>query len=151
MKSKKNKEESLKPKKKNKEESLKPKKENKEEQKVKKTKLFVLKISKIQLIHLRDVLSILFPSADEKTLSQSLAAAEQRTFEESSLWKKIASLCVNAEVPIDDEAPDYALVPVGHAPMGVFMIGQDEEQQTKLPFLKAQSEDLDSDDHSEKM
>ena len=52
MKSKKNKEESLKPKKKNKEESLKPKKENKEEQKVKKTKLFVLKISKIQLIHL---------------------------------------------------------------------------------------------------
>lgn len=128
---------------------MKAKKKVKEEEKVKKTKLFELKLSKTELIHLRDMLSILFPSADEKTISQALATAEQRTFEESSLWKKIASLCVDAEVPVDDEAPDYAIVPIGHAPMGVFMLGQDEEQQTKLPFLKDQSEDSEAEDHTE--
>ena len=117
----------------------KSKKKEKEKEKIKKTKLFELSISRTELIHLRDMLSILFPSTDEKTVSQALAASEQRTFEESTLWKKIATLCVDAGVPIDDEAPDYAVIPIGHAPMSIFMLGQDEDQQTKLPFLKEQT------------
>ena len=123
---------------------MKSKKKVKEEEKIKKIKLFELKLSKIELIHLRDMLSILFPSAEEKTISQALAASEHRTFEEVSLWKKIASLCVDAEVPIDDEAPDYAVVPTGHAPMGVFMLHQDDEEQAKLSFLKEQTENSET-------
>lgn len=108
----------------------------KEEDKIKKTKLYELKLSKLELVHLRDMLSILYPTPTEKTISQALAESEDRSFEENALWNKIAFLCSDAKVPIEDEAPDYAIMPVGPAPMGVFMLGQEDSPQSTHSFLK---------------
>lgn len=125
----------------------KKKKVVKEEVKIKKVSLYDLKLSKLELIHLRDMLSILFPSATEKTISQALAESEDRSFEENSLWNKIAALCDEAQVPIEDEAPDYAVMPVGPAPMGIFMLGQEESPRASHSFLK--SEELETQEEEE--
>lgn len=116
------------------------KKEAKEEDKIKKTRIFELKLTKLELVHLRDMLSILFPSPTEKTISQAMAESEDRVFEENSLWKKIAALCIDAQLPIDDEAPDYAVMPVGPAPMGIFMLGQEDAPQEMHSFLKTEGD-----------
>jgi len=112
------------------------------EPKVKLKKTFDLRLTKTELLHLRDMMSILFPSVGDKTVSQCLAETEKRTFEEASLWKKISEACVDADLPVGDDAPDYAVVPIGHAPMGVFMLDQDDllEEQPK-GFLKQESEE----------
>lgn len=113
----------------------------KEEGKIKKTKLFELKLSKLELAHLRDMLSILYPSPTEKTISQALAESENRSFEENALWNKVAFLCSEAKLPIEDEAPDYAVMPVGPAPMGVFMLGQEDAPRELHSFLKSEDQD----------
>lgn len=99
-----------------------------EESKVKKNKIFALNVTKMELVHLRDMLSILYPSESKRTISQTLADSESRLFEESNLWKKVASLCEDAGLPVGDEAPDYAIVPIGHPPMGVFMLSEEESE-----------------------
>lgn len=125
------------------------KKEVKEEDKIKKTKVFELKLNKLEIVHLRDMLSILYPSASEKTISQALAESEDRVFEENSLWNKIASLCVDAKVPVEDEAPDYAIMPVGPAPMGVFMLGQEDSPQMTHSFLKSEETEPEDQEQEE--
>lgn len=99
-----------------------------EEAKIKKNKIFALQVTKLELVHLRDMLSILYPSETKRTISQTLADTESRLFEESNLWKKVAGLCEEAGLPVGDEAPDYAIVPIGHPPMGVFMLSQEESE-----------------------
>ena len=110
--------------------------ELKEQAKIKKMKVFELKVTKLELIHLRDMMSVLFSSPTEKTISQVLAESEDRAFEENSLWKKIAAACLEANLPINDEAPDYAVMPIGPAPMGIFMLGQEDAPQVAHSFLK---------------
>lgn len=107
-----------------------------EDIKIKRLKIFSLNLTKLELVHLRDILSILYPTNSEKTISQALAEIENRTIEENILWNKVSSLCDSANIPIDSEAPDYVMLPVGPAPMGIFMLGQEEEQQVMQTFLK---------------
>lgn len=112
-----------------------------EDIKVKRRETCFLKLTKLELVHIRDMLSILYPSENKRTISQSLAEAEQRTFEESSLWNKISDLCVEFNLPVGDDAPDYAIMPIAHAPMAVFMLGQEEAMPTESKgFLKNENE-----------
>jgi len=106
----------------------KDKKVNKEE-KVKKQKTYEVKFTKQELVHIRDLFSVVIPPDTKKTLSQQLAELEDRVYVEDKLWAKLAALCEEAKIPIDDESPDYIIVPTAPPPMGIFQLSPDEADQ----------------------
>jgi hypothetical protein len=83
---------------------------------------FSLKLTTTELIHLRDLFGIVLPPDGVKTVSEALASIENRLITESKLWQKIATLCKEAKLPIDDEAPNFVAAPAGPPPMGVFQL-----------------------------
>lgn len=92
---------------------------------VKKRKTYRLKLTKFELIHLRDLLSITLPPALEQTVSQALAVAEDRPLIEARLWSKVARACSDAELPLDDAAPDFVCAAAAAPPVGVFRLAQE--------------------------
>jgi len=80
-------------------------KEPEEVQKPKKS--FSLKLSKSEVVHLRDLFSVLLPADMKSTVSQALAANQGKHLVESKLWNKVSQLCDEAGVPLGDEAPDF--------------------------------------------
>jgi hypothetical protein len=107
------------------------KKQEVREPEVKKYSTFELNLTKFELLHLRDLMSVLLPPDGAETLSQSLASAEDRSFIESMLWDKVSNLCKQAKLPLDSEAPDYIVAPLAPPPMGVFQVNQDLQSQGK--------------------
>lgn len=100
---------------------------------IKKNKTFDLKLTKAELIHLRDVLSVVLPPDVNTTLSQQLAELENRTPIESMLWKKVYESCKVAGLPLDEEAPDYIIAPAGSPTLKVFhmSVESDLQQETQ--------------------
>lgn len=95
--------------------------------KIKKRKTYDLRLTRSELVHLRDLFSVVLPPDVNKTLSQHLAETEDRVFVEEKLWDKISEACSAANVPVNEEAPDYIVAPVGPPPMGVFHMSPDAE------------------------
>ena len=89
-------------------------------EKIKKRKTYELRLTRTELVHLRDLFSVVLPPDVKKTLSQHLAEAEDREFIETKLWDKLIDLCKTAGVPVGDEAPDYVVAPTAAPPMSVF-------------------------------
>jgi len=102
-----------------------------------------LPLTKFELLHLRDLMSVLLPPDGVQTLSQALAGLEERSLIESMLWEKISKLCSEAKLPLDAEAPDYIIAPVAPPPLGVFQVNQDlsSKSQSEGGFLKADESD----------
>jgi hypothetical protein len=98
-------------------------------EKIKKRKTYDLRLTRTEIAHLRDLFSVVLPPDIKKTLSQHLAELEDRSFVEEKLWDKISDLCNTAEVPLDEEAPDYIVAPSGPPPMGVFHLSNDVEDE----------------------
>jgi hypothetical protein len=95
----------------------------------KRIKTFNVSFTKTQIIHLRDLFSIVF--ADGTTASQSLARHEGRTTSEVELWKKIAKVCKTAKVAVGDEAPDF-VIGISEPPvMSVFGISANDYEEQK--------------------
>lgn len=92
---------------------------------IKRRKTFQLRLTRYEILHLRDLMSVCLPPEGKQTLSGALAALENRQLIESLLWKKITSACVDADLPTDDDAPDYVIAPTGIAPLGVFQLASD--------------------------
>jgi len=91
-------------------------------------KNFSLRLSKQELVHLRDLFGVLLPTDMRSTISQSLASSQERPLVESKLWGKIISLCNEAEIPMGDDAPDFVVTISGPPQLGVFeMISEDEQ------------------------
>jgi len=104
---------------------------------------FTLKLNTAELIHLRDLFGVVMPPDGIKTVSESLAMIENRIITESKLWQKVATLCKEAQVPVDDEAPSYVVAPVSPPPMGVFQLNSEfskTEQVGTLDKLFSQSD-----------
>jgi len=103
--------------------------------------LFTLRLTRLQLIHLRDTLSIRLPPTYEQTLSEALAERTQRTVSEITLWEKLGSACEQANIALGDEAPDYVIGISGPAPMNVFEVqgdpsmGEDINDQSNTASL----------------
>lgn len=99
--------------------------------KIKKRKTYDVRLTKMELVHLRDLFSVVLPPDARKTMSQALAELEDRTIIESHLWGKISELCEAAGLPLDQEAPDYIIAPTAPPPMSVFPMSSDpyEEEQ----------------------
>lgn len=102
---------------------MKPK--NKLTSKIKRKKVVTLTLSKFELMHLRDLMSVMLPSEGQKSLSSMLAATENRHVIESMLWDKIVAACEDCKLPTGDAAPDYIVAPTGMTPLGVFQIASD--------------------------
>lgn len=116
-------------------------KQEEEEVEIKKQSTFNLQLSRFELLHIRDLMSVLLPPTGAQTLSQSLATIEDRNLIESILWEKVAALCVTAELPVDGEAPDYIIAPTAPPPMGVFQINQDLQQPSSSSGFLPEEQD----------
>lgn len=99
------------------------------EEKVKRRTTFSLNLTKFELVHLRDLFSVMLPPDMKTSVSQSLAHSQERTLIETKLWQKISTACVTAELPVNDSAPDFIISPTGPPPMGVFEIAQEPQQE----------------------
>jgi hypothetical protein len=108
--------------------------------KIKKRKTHELRLTRLELVHIRDLLSVVLPPDTKKTMSQILAELEDRTYVEEKLWDKVTEACKGAGLPTGDEAPDYIVAPTAPPPMSVFHLsddGTDEEEQESHGFLKS--------------
>lgn len=78
----------------------------------------VLKLTRDELIHVRDLFSVLIHPS--QTVSQALAVANKITESELVLWKKVLTACQEAKIPLGTTAPDF-IVAVADVPvLGVF-------------------------------
>lgn len=99
--------------------------------KIHRQKTYELSLTKHELLHIRDMLGVLLPPSGEKTISQALAELENRSIIESMLWDKVSKLCVDAKLPLNNEAPDYVVAPSGPPPLGIFHINHELEQPSQ--------------------
>lgn len=99
----------------------------------KKRKTYDLRLTKFELVHLRDLFSVLLPPDAVQTLSQSLASLAGRPLVETMLWKKIADACELAELPVGEDAPDFIVAPTSPPPISVFQVASepDGEEETE--------------------
>lgn len=72
---------------------------------------FVLTLARSELVHLRNLMSVMLPPRGEETVSQQLAVVSGFPFTDASLWRKVAAACEAAGVKTGDSAPDYGLAP----------------------------------------
>lgn len=99
----------------------------KDEQASKKQDVFMITLTKMELVHLRDLFSIVLPPDAKRTVSQALAEVENRTMNESMLWSKISDACVMANLPVGDAAPDYVVSASAAPPLSVFQLASEPE------------------------
>jgi len=112
----------------------KKKQEQQGEEEIKPKKVFSLRLSKQELLHLRDLFGILLPTDMKSTVSQALAASQGHQLFESKLWNKLVSLFNESGIPYGDEAPDF-IVSISSPPqLGVFeMISEDSDESQGVP------------------
>ena len=109
---------------------------------IKRRKTYDIRLTKMELVHLRDLFSVLLPPAADKTMSQALADLEGRSLVETILWKKITEASEAAGVPLGDEAPDYIVAPASTPAISVFQIASEpegvEEEEEEVSFIKGE-------------
>lgn len=88
-------------------------------------KTFTLRLTRLELTHLRDLFSVMLPPDLKATLSQELATSQDRSLVEARLWQKVTSMCREAQVPLDDDAPDFVVAASSAPSIGVFEIAAD--------------------------
>lgn len=101
-------------------------------------KTWDVKLTYDELVHLRDLFSICLPPDLGETVSQNLAASENRSFVETKLWLKIGKACADSGVSLAENAPDFVVAPTAPPPMGIFRITQsdsDEEESDHVDIL----------------
>lgn len=109
---------------------------------IKKRKTYDLRLTKFELLHLRDMFSVVLPPDTTKTISQSLADLENRVLIESALWDKISKICAEANLPIGEEAPDYIIAPVSTPAMAVFQLASEpaDDHEESAGFVNEEPE-----------
>lgn len=120
---------------------------------IRKRKTFPLRLTKYELLHLRDLFSVVLATETQQTVSQGLAAAEDRSLIESRLWLRVARACSEADIPLDDDAPDFVCAASSAPSVGVFRIAHEPnervvaEDKRKNPF--GDGDDSEADEESE--
>lgn len=116
---------------------------------LKKTKLTTVKFSKFELIHLRDLFSLLTPPEMKETISQKLGMLQHRPLIEAKLWQKIVKACEENEIPLGDEAPDFVVSLASTPSIGVYELSHDENQEQEEVSLFETGDSDDDDDEEE--
>lgn len=94
---------------------------------LKKRKTYTLRLTRMELCHLRDLFSVLLPPSGEKTLSQVLAEVEGRQVVEGMLWRKLTETLEEAGIPMGDDAPDFIAAATGTPAITVYQIASDPD------------------------
>lgn len=115
--------------------SPKPKEQPLPQEEVQKAKKsFTLKLSRPEVVHLRDLFSVLLPADMKSTVSQALAAGQGKHLLETKMWNKVAQLCSEAEIPMGDEAPDFIVTISSPPTLNVFeMVTESTQTEDDLP------------------
>lgn len=100
-----------------------------EEGKLRQRKTATLRLTKFELVHLRDLMSVLTPPTVDTTISQHLAGLENRSIVESVLWRKVSHACEEMAIPMGDDAPDFIVAPASPPPIGVFRLADDPDEE----------------------
>lgn len=66
-----------------------------------------LTLTKEELTHLRDLMSVVLPPDGERTLSKALSALKKNQVKEGILWKKVVDLCLSNGISVGTDAPDF--------------------------------------------
>lgn len=119
--------------------------------KEKRRKIFDLRLSKYELLHLRDLFSILLPVSLKETVSQKLALSQERVLVEAMLWQKIAKICEEANIPLGEDAPDFIMSTVSTPEIGVFELatdlpGSDEQTSESSSIFDLESSEVEQDE-----
>jgi hypothetical protein len=98
-----------------------------------KVKLSKLLLSNSELIHLRNLMSVQFPSNnEEETVSNLLAAHDGSTFVEKKLWNKVYQLCKKQNVAVGESAPDYIVVLTDMPKMTIVKSQPDDDYELQM-------------------
>ena len=97
------------------------------EPEIKQKTTFNVKLTKFELLHLRDLFGTTLAPDMKQTVSQCLATSQDRVLIEAKLWQKLASACSEAGLPMNEDAPDFVVAPSGAPPMGVFELSSDPQ------------------------
>ena len=92
---------------------------------IRRKKTFPVRLTRFELLHLRDLFSVLLASETSQTVSQALAAVEDRRLVEARLWQKLAVAVAEAGLPTDDDAPDFVVAASQSPPVGVFKLAEE--------------------------
>lgn len=103
------------------------------EPEIKQKTTFSVKLTKFELLHLRDLFGTTLAPDMTKTVSQTLAVSQDRVLIEAKLWQKLANACVEAGLPMNEDAPDFVVAPSGAPPMGVFELSSEPQTQQSQP------------------
>jgi hypothetical protein len=103
---------------------------------IKKQSTLSLKLTKFELLHLRDLFNVRLPHELKQTVSQALAQAEDRDMVETTLWHKVSGACREAGLPLDDEAPDYVCAASAPPPVSVFRLAHEPSEGQERPIAK---------------
>lgn len=88
-----------------------------------------LTLTRDELIHLRDLMSIVLPPDGERTISSALSALTKSQMKEGILWKKISDLCAKNKIDIGSDAPDFYLDFAVPPVIGVFASASSESSE----------------------
>lgn len=111
--------------------------------------IYELKLTLGELVHLRDVFSVVLPNEMNVTISQALAMSEYRQLTETKLWNKIVALCETAEIPMQEHAPDFVVAISGPPPMSIYRL-EPNGNQVNGESEEESDEELDEEDSSRK-
>lgn len=111
-----------------------------------KSSSYELKLTRQELIHLRDLFSILLPPNGETTLSEQLAIHKDREVVENSLWEKIYNLCLSSNISIEHKAPDF-IVTFSSAP-NITIVELPKTSDETVSQKKIRNETLDSNERN---
>lgn len=100
--------------------------------KIRKCKTYELRLTKFELLHLRDLFGVLLSPEAKQTVSQALASAEERSTVEARLWQRVAAACKKANLPLDENAPDFicAAIMTTAPSVSVFRISPEPNEQS---------------------
>ena len=101
---------------------------------------FEVSFSRLELAHIRDLFSVKLPPEMTTTLSEALAETQSRQLIEQKLWQKLVKVLVSADIPVDDNAPDFTLMPTGPVPVSVFQIEASDTEVYELLKRMGKSE-----------
>lgn len=102
-------------------------------------KLHVVKLTRFELVHLRDLFNVKLPPGLDTTVSQTLAEQQERSLVEAALWQKLAAACEQANVELDDEAPDFVVSAAAAPTLSVFQLTHDPQQGIEEEVAEALS------------
>jgi hypothetical protein len=106
-------------------------------------KTFAVRLTRFELLHLRDLFSIMLPTDLKQTVSQALALAEERPMVEARLWQKLVEAIGQAGLPTGHEAPDFVCAASTVPSVGVFRMATEpapQEADAGAAFVAAQEE-----------